>query len=168
MENSPTVVRGAYCNFWTPSALFSMICDKKFMRNLSISNELGGERGKSEMTERESVSRDECFALLTKFTRNGDEVLSVRRSLCLHNSDLSRNLLSILVLTVLVERLSDKDLRVTRIRRLQWHYVDHAHTSRRRRLQNNLFLIADENGDITQHSKASNDGSSHLTEVYVM
>lgn len=77
--------------------------------------------------------------LLTKFTRNGDEVLTVGRSLRLHDGDLRGDLLTVVVLTI--RRLGHQDLRVTRIRRLQRHDIDHTDIARWRRLQNNFLLF---------------------------
>lgn len=53
--------------------------------------------------------------ILTKFTRDCDEVLAVGRSLRLHHRDLSCDLLTIVVLTVgrCGERLCYEDLRIT-------------------------------------------------------
>lgn len=59
-------------------------------------------------TEKKFVSRERSHGfVLTKFTRNGDEVLAGRRSLRLNHSDLSCDLLAILIIWWCSERLGD-------------------------------------------------------------
>lgn len=115
----------------------------------------------------EMLVMKECGGVLTKSTRNGDEVLACWWSL--HDSNLCRHLLTILVLTVRRrgQRFSDKNLGVTGIWWLHRHDINHADASWGRRLKDN-FLLNTNYATLNENLQSHFIVATHLTQVHMM